>query len=487
MKTYVNARLRGREGWWSVSCAGGRITSVEPMVSQVGEDLGGKWLVPKFIDDHIHLLPMGLDLQKLHLGACQAQADVLDAVRSRLNQIEPGQWLMAVHYDQNKFPDGQHLSRWDLDALSPSVPILLRHVNGHASVVNSAALRAAGVSEETPNPGGGEYVRGDDGRMNGVLFEDAHDFVSGQSPKPGLDQCVEAILTAGERLSEMGIGTVADMHTGWLDLPMELQAYRMAAERGCKVRMRLYLRWSSVFGPRAGQFELGADPARCRIAGVKIFADGAIGSATAAIYGEFESHAPTGAATDGQLIYSKERLHSMIRLADEAGYQVAIHSIGDYATDLVLEGYAQTSNPAKHRLEHAMLLSDSQITALRDVGCFCCTQPEFLVRFGHAYKRQLGQERASRLIRLRSILDAGIPTSLSSDNPIVKGDPRDGIRCATRRPSGFDASEDITLDEAWDGYGHAAACAMLDGDFLGKVEPGYADDLMVVDSLEVGA
>lgn len=449
-----------------------------------GEDLAGKWLLPKFIDNHIHLLPMGLDLQKLHLGACTSREDVLDAVRSRLASLEPGAWLLAVHYDQNKFADGQHVTRAQLDALSSS-PIILRHVNGHAGVVNSAAFAAAGVDETTPDLPGGVYERGADGRLTGFVTEDAHDHISSFSPNPNLDQMVDAILTAGDRLASMGIGTVADMHTGWLDLDQELTAYRLAAERGCKVRVRLYLRWSSVFGPRAVPYTF-ENTDRCRIAGVKIFADGAIGSATAAIYGEFQSHPPTRKATDGQLIYSPERLHSMIRTADEAGYSVAIHSIGDHATDLVLAGYAATSDPRRHRIEHAMLLSDAQIEKLHAVGCHCCTQPEFLVRFGHAYRRQLGDARASSLIRLRSLSEAGIPLSLSSDNPIVKGDPWDGLRCAVHRPAGFDGAENLALDVAWDGYGWRAADAMGDGD-LGRVEPGCADDLMVLDSLEVPA
>jgi len=157
------------------------------------------------------------------------------------------------------------------------------------------------------------------------------------------------------------------------------------------------------------------------------------------------------------LIYSPERLKEMVRIADQAGFSIAIHSIGDYSTDLVMDAFESLPDPRKHRIEHAMLLSDAQIERLGKLGCFCTMQPEFLMRFGHSYLRQLGPVRASKLERFRSVKDAGIPLSLSSDRPIVAGDPRDGVKMAHQRPEAFDSSENLTLEEAIDGYTTRAA------------------------------
>jgi len=154
----------------------------------------------------------------------------------------------------------------------------------------------------------------------------------------------------------------------------------------------------------------------------------------------------------GQLIYSPTRLREMVQTAHRAGFRVATHSIGDYATDLVMDAYEATGEPSRHRIEHAMLLSDAQIERLAGLGCAVTFQPEFLIRFGHSYRRQLGPERMARLKRARSLLDAGIPLSFSSDRPIVPGDPKDGIRAAVHRPEGFDPAENITLPEAFRAY-----------------------------------
>lgn len=166
----------------------------------------------------------------------------------------------------------------------------------------------------------------------------------------------------------------------------------------------------------------------------------------------------------------------MVQTAHGAGFRIAIHSIGDYATDLVMSALEATRDPARHRIEHAMLLSDAQIERLAKLGCHVSMQPEFLIRFAHAYKRQLGPERASRIKRMRSVVDAGIALSLSSDRPIVSGDPWVGVRCASDRPEGFDPSENLTRNEALLGYTQRAAEANEDGDRMGSLNPGQLAD-----------
>lgn len=457
----------------------GRVVAREPAVREgLGErtDLGGATLFPSFIDNHCHILPTGLDLQKLFLGDTNARADVLERVAARHRDLSPGEWLHAVHYDQNRFPDGAHLTRDDLDTISTERPILLRHQSGHASVANTAALRFANVREDEPDPSGGEFVRDASGRMTGVLLEDAHDRVTSAAPRPSRERMVEAILAAGDSMADYGIACASDMMTGFFDLEDELWAYREASERGCRIRLRLYVQWSAVFGPRAMDGHLfqdlcsAMDPDRCRVAGIKIFSDGAISAATAAIHGEFA----TGG--NGKLIYAPERLRGMVRTAHEAGYQIAIHAIGDRAVDEVMDAYALLDDPRRHRIEHATMLSDAQIERLVDLGCFVTMQPEFLARFGPSYARQLGPDRASHLKRYRSCLDAGVRLSLSSDRPIVGGDPAVGVASAIRRPDGYDPSEAIKRDEALVLYTYEAAKANEDAQGMGALNPGHLAD-----------
>lgn len=447
-------------------------------------DLRGAYLMPAFIDAHCHILPTGLDLQKLHLGGCQTKGDILDLVRQREDQLDAGEWLMAVHYDQTKFSDGSHLTRHDLDRVSAVRPILLRHVNGHASIANSAALHAAGIDRNTPDPPGGEFGRDADGSPNGVLLENAHERVTAAAKSPTLDQMVDAILQAGDKMHALGISCASDMMTGRYDLDLELQAYRIAAERGCKVRTRLYLQWSTVFGKRAidtARLEVlssAMDSLTCRVAGIKIFADGAIGSATAAIYGRFMG-SPEDRTIDGQLMYEPEKLRAMVRTAHDAGYRISIHSIGDRSTDLVMDAYAEVGDARRHRIEHAMVLSDAQIERMHSLGIHCAMQPEFLHWFGHAYMRQLGPERASKLKRIRSVMDAGIPVSFNSDRPIVGGDPWDGILTAEKRPDGFDLKENVSRLEGLVAYTHMGAVANDEPELMGSLDPGQVADYQI--------
>ncbi|MCU0317084.1 MAG: amidohydrolase [Fimbriimonadaceae bacterium] len=444
------------------------------MSPSVVEQVGTQWRIPGFVDSHCHILPAGLDLLRLNLSGCGSPEEVLSLLDD-WDRANPGSdFLLAVHYDQNRYPGAQHLSRHQLDRVVSHRPVMLRHSNGHASVVNSKALELAKVGPNTPDPVGGTFVRDSSGELTGVLLETAHGHVASLAPLPTKDQMVEAILRAGESMASLGITCATDMMTGCFTLADELEAYHLASQKGCKVRLRLCLQWAPVLGRAPLPPELlrdlidQMDPNLCRVIGLKIFADGAIGSATAAIYDTF---ATTGES--GTLTYPEEELARIIALIDENGWQVAIHSIGDRSTDLVLDGFEKTSQPSRHRLEHAMILSDSQIERIARVGCHVTMQPEFLLRFGRSYQGQL-PATASKLKRVRSCLAAGIPLSFSSDRPVVPGNPWDGIQAAVCRPEGFDPSESIDLDTAiwlYTVQGHVA-----------NGEPGaFGDDWQIYD------
>ena len=459
---------------------GGRFSSVGSDVDVPDAvDLQGATVLPGFIDAHCHVMPTGFDLFRLHLGECGTHEDVLDRVRERLRETPDGEWLMAVHYDQNRFDGIQHLHRDQLDAVSSTVPILLRHVNGHASVANTAALIAAGVGDSTEDPKGGAYVRDSSGRLTGVLLERAHEHVSDAAPMPTMEQRVAAVVRASEEMARFGITCASDMMTGYSDLLAEMEAYSMAAQRGAKVRLRLYLQWSPVFGARPAdpgrreELARAMDPASCKVAGTKIFADGAISAGTAAIHGSFKS------GGSGTLIYEPSRLTEMTVKAHEAGWQVSVHSIGDRSTDHVLDAFEATGEPSRHRIEHAMILSDAQVSRLARAGCHTTMQPEFLMRLGHAYMSQLGPEVARGLKRARTCLDAGIRMSFNSDRPIVGGAPWDGILTAVSRPEGFDPGENVSLEEAVRLYTVGGADANGDKGYMGEIRDGQLADFQV--------
>lgn len=419
-------------------------------------DGGGEILVPGLIDSHCHILPTGLDLIRPSLVNADTREQALQVIRDAV-QEHTGGWMQVVQYDQNRYPDAKHLTRWELDEISSEIPILLRHSNGHAGVANTAALQAANISPDQKDPEGGNFVRDESGELTGVLLERANEIVSNRAPHPSFEEMVTGIMRAGDAMASVGLTRAADMLTGRWNLEQELLAYTEAANRGCKVRLSLYMIWSAVFGSNAiakerlDEILSAMSSAECEVAGIKIFADGAIGSATAAV------REPFTVGGLGTLIYEPDRLIKMVRKADEHGYSICIHSIGDRSTDVVMDALEQTANPNNHRIEHVMILDDQQIERIARLNLFTTMQPEFLTRFGHGYKKMLGPERAAKLNRARSVLDAGIRLSLNSDRPIVQGNPLDGMWAAVNRPEGYDQTENISWEEALQAYTESAA------------------------------
>lgn len=401
--------------------------------------------MPGFVDCHCHILATGLDLQKLDLTGCASREEVLNRVRERGADTRD-EWLLAVQYDQARFEDGRHLSADELETVTVGRPAILRHTSGHACIANRTAIALADMADVK----GGEIVRDEAGSPTGVFLENAMRVVYRLLPKPSRQEMSDAILAASQKMNAMGITSAADMGSTH-DLEDQIWAYQDAIERGARLRIRLYPNWSQVF---RGKSELPAPTPMLRVNGVKLYADGAIGAATAATYDEFTVRGT------GQLIYPPEELQRRVSIADEAGYSIAIHSIGDRSTDVVLDALATTKDPSRHRIEHAMILSDAQIARMAALGVRVSMQPEFRLRFLHAYKRQLGDERASRLKRVCSLLDANVPVGFSSDMPIVPGNPWDGIREAISHPT-----EAITYEEAVDLYTRGAAALDDDKEF----------------------
>lgn len=433
-------------------------------------DLQGKTIMPGFFDCHMHVLNAGLDLTALNLHGCDSREQIADLISESSRTIEGVEWLLAVHYDANRFPDGRDVTAQELDYWSNGRPVILRQVSGHSCVASATALRLAGITKETRDPAGGRIARDECGEPTGLLEENAMGLVYKVVPKPTREQMALALREIAKSLCEYGITATCDMSTGQYDLADELWAYENA---NVEVRIGLYVLWSRVFNEDGKQkvFEF-PESDKLRVSGIKLFADGALGSGTAAIYGEYA----TGG--DGMLMYEPEDLKRRVKIAADAGFRVAVHAIGDRVIDHVLDAFQNTKEPSMHRIEHAMILSDEQIERIRKLDVAVTMQPEFLSDFRHAYFKRLGPERASKLKRLRSLVDAGVRVALSSDRPIVGGDPWKGIEAATNRPEGFDPEENILREEAIRLYTRAGA--QIDGWNFGSLSPGQFADMNVV-------
>lgn len=437
-------------------------------------DWKGAYVLPGFVDAHCHILPTGLDLKKLNLAQCQSRNQVLDEIKKEMERIKTNAWLLAVHYDQNKFQDSKHITLKELDEITKDVPTILRHTSGHACLVNTAVLNAAQINSQTSDPKGGTIDRNSNGKPNGLLLENAMELAYAAAPPPTKQEMLEAIRLAAKEMSKVGITCAADMMTGHFDLEEELWAYQSATEKECPIKTRLYVEWEKLLGENRYRDIDYKQTELTRICGVKLFADGAIGAGTAAVTHPYPDN------TYGKLIYSQEELNEKIKIAEKAGYPVAIHSIGDLSTDYVIKAIKSSQNPAKHRIEHVMLLRQEQIKRMAELRITVTLQPEFLIRFAHAYTKQLGSERTAKLKPARTLLNAGVKIAFSSDRPIVTGNPWAGIKAACDRKAPYDPSENITIQEAIDCYTKLASQIL--GDPESEIADGKPADFQIYET-----
>jgi predicted amidohydrolase YtcJ len=410
----------------------------------------------------------------LNLKNTSSREDVFALLRKHAGGVNDGNWILAVHYDANRFEDKRDITALELENACPGVPIVLRHASGHACVASSSALRLAGISKDTQNPEGGVIVRDESGEPTGLLQEDAMSLVYRVVPKPDKYQMRDAIKNAMRSMMSYGITCASDMMTGSYGLEEEFWAYEKAIEETGGFRCRLYIAWEYLF--EKGDFDKRDFPGSefLKVGGVKLYADGAIGAGTAAFY------EPDLMGCEGILIHEPKDLERKILLAEGAGFSAAVHAIGERAVDVVLDALSKTKNPSKHRIEHAMALNDNSLRRIAEMQIPVVMQPEFLSAFHKTYFSRLKESVARKLKPLRSLIDGGARVALSSDRPIVDGNPWTGIYAASHREEfGFDPNENINMKEAAELYTKSGAIANGEKGRYGFLEPSAFADFQV--------
>lgn len=454
----------------------------------------GKAITPAFNDCHCHILALGIDLGKADLRGCTSREQILERLRQWMEAHPDAEWVLGRAYDQNLLPNRRHLTRHDLDMLCPDRPVYINHVSKHGALVNTRALQIAGITAETPDPPDGVILRDERGEPTGVLLESATNLVSRHIPKLDKQGLVNALHRATQDLARRGILSASDAATGWLDLELEVSVYTQALNEGAPVRMTLMPLYEVAHSAgwlatpeQAGEAEgftlkPPLEHPDLRWGAVKLFADGAFTTRTAALR---QPYADT--PTTGVLMYEPETLIQRIETVHRAGWQCAVHAIGDRAIELVLEGYRRALERYprphhRHRIEHAMLMADDLLESMRRLRVVVVPQPEFVWWLSRAYLQGLG-ERALALMPFRSWVQSGVAVGFSSDQPVVPGDPIIGWRMAVTRTShdgtcllpeeGLDPLTALRL------FTVGAAYATYD-DEVGVLKPGMQARFMVL-------
>ncbi|MEI5522298.1 amidohydrolase [Streptomyces brasiliscabiei] len=470
----------------------GRIVGLDEDVAGLAAhrtlDLGGATVLPGFIDAHVHLAWAGLKAKAPSVAPSRGADDVLRVVADAVAQAPAGGWVDFGGYDQRTLD--RPLTAADLDAVSAGRKVYLGHLSGHACLVNSAVL--SGLPAEVARP-------------DGFLAEGSMGAALRTRPPHSLTDLASAIEHAARVCRSEGITGAAEAGVGarlFGHSPIEGAAYQLAHASGrLPLRVRLMVA-ADALRPVAANAEdttsraidlglrTGFGDGALSLGALKIFTDGGMMARTAALTSPYLSADGSGApGGSGQLMHEPETLESTIVEGHLAGWQLAVHAIGDRALDVALDALekAQKLKPrpeARHRVEHAGLVRPDQLPRLAALGVTVVIQPSFLRHYGDDYATIMGEERAGWLYRGRGFLDHGVPVAGSSDRPVADGAPLRAIRFMVERASEsgrlIGPAETVTVEEALRAYTVEAARACHWETDAGSLTPGKRADLVVL-------
>jgi len=455
-------------------------------------NLDGRTVIPGFVESHNHPTFFGMALAApVDAGSPPNDGigDIVERVRAAVVDMGPGEWIRGFRYDDTLLADNRHPTRNDLDPVSPHNPVILTHVTGHFCVVNSAALRAIGLSAQTPDPPGGAIARDERGEPSGLLIETAAFLANSATPSQGPDHMAEALLLADEEYLANGVTSVHDTGIGLVGGQGELDAYRLVTRSG-KLRTRVhgYLFHTLLPGLDEGEPDK-PDPTvatdRFTMTGVKIVADGSIQGRTGCLAEGYTCDP----SEHGMMLVEPDDLARRIAALDAAGWQVAVHGNGDAAIEAIIDGYttlgAPTGTGRRHRIEHCQTVREDQLDRMAEHDILASFFIKHVYYWGDRHRDVfLGPERARRISPLASARSRGIRFGLHSDTPVTPVPPLEGIWCAVaRRTSGGDvlgADQAIDAEAALRGYTVDAAYLAGEEDIKGSLEVGKLADLAVL-------
>ena len=451
-------------------------------------DLKGSYVYPGFVDSHAHLKGIGHRENSLNLQGIDSLKEMLTTVEIFSNGIQPGEWVVGRGWIEKVWPEKRFPTRYELDRFSSDKPVILERADGHAVVVNSLALELAGISSESNDPHGGRIEKDKNGEPTGMLIDKATSLVEKLIPK----------TTKQEDKRDLKAGIDRNVSLGWTQVQIaggtfsDIEILEEIKEEG-NLLQRVYFAVSAG-EPAETLLRLGPklDPEHMlTVRGIKLCADGALGSRGAALLEKYEDQ-----DTTGLLIFTKEETLPVLEEALKKGIQIQTHAIGDKGNRITLDWYQEAFNSIvdeerkvidpRWRIEHSQIITKEDQIRFRDMEIIASMQPSHAIGDLHFAPSRLGMQRVGNGYVWRNLIDLGVVVAGGSDAPVEIGDPRIEFYAAVARKDldgfydkGWHLEQAVTREEALKMFTIWPAFAAFQEDINGTIEVGKLADLTI--------
>lgn len=455
-------------------------------------DLQGRFVMPGFNDAHLHLASGGMEKLNVSLAGVKSLAEMKQRIAAAVAAAAPGDWIQGRGWDHTVWPGQELPTRQDLDAVTGDHPAVFGRVDGHIAIANSAALRAAKIGKETPDPEGGKIDRDQAGEPTGILRESAWTLVQNVIPKPSPARRRQGIELALADAAQWGITSVQD-NSDWEDFLVYEELQR---EGKLTARIAEWLPFEEKLSLlQQHRAHHAATDALLHTSMLKAYMDGSLGSRTAALQKPYEDDPQNVGIPQ----YEPGTLNKMASERTAVGFQLGFHAIGDRGVGMALDAfeeslrYAREHNPTgrdvppqRFRIEHAQVVAPEDFRRFRELGVIASMQPNHLLTDMKWALSRLGTSRARYSYAWREFLDNGVELAFGTDYPVEPITPFRGLYAAVTRSDerGIDVyfpPQKLTIDEAIRAYTLGSAYAEFAEKAKGAIREGMLADFVVLD------